>query len=426
MNFGNFQINSLIEQVKSTVFQYSPLETLLVKLTNNDAWGHDTKDLQQLVKMCENNTGFQQNNPYPGSSGGHSSSLAFTMSFLHEKCAHTQTTTWRGIYKSLSLLDYLLKHGSESNITTVMNIVQQLSHLDTYQCIDNGKDTGINVRHKMKTMTEMINNRNVLMSEREKASAQVQKFHGGNARGFNAKGGLSSEDYYKGNQQTNTSNAPFQNSYTDNQPKVNPFKPKEDDDEFGDFHDADGKQSQFNHISNNSRDNSTTFQQDNDDFGDFNAPEENKPQNLFEQPSPKDLIKPVGDKVKFDDDAPAPISFIPVVKKSNSQTNPVDLFNSAPKQAVQQSQQSQPTIDLFSSTLINTASPPKQSTQMNQINDLFNSTSPPLQATEPIKPSSSPQANTQMNPQMKPITTANDDPFANLVDFSSKRHSLFI
>ena len=75
------------------------------------------------------------------------------------------------------------------------NIVQQLNHLNNYQCIENGKDTGINVRRKLKTMTEMINNRNMLLSEREKAAVQANKFHGGSTRGFNAKGGLSSEDY---------------------------------------------------------------------------------------------------------------------------------------------------------------------------------------------------------------------------------------
>ena len=428
MDFKNFRINDLIETVKSTVFQYSPVEAMLVKLTNNDSWGHDTKDLQQLVKMCDNNTGYQASNVNNfNQSGGHSSALAFTLSFLHEKCTNTQVSTWRNIYKSLSLLDYLLKHSSEYNITSITNIVQQLNHLNNYQCIDNGKDTGINVRHKLKTMTEMINNHNVLLSEREKASVQAQKFHGGNTRGFNAKGGLSSEDYYKAGQQGNTSNtSPYQSSsspsFNPNQspsqsPKTNPFiKPKEDDD-FGDFqsHGGSNKPSQ---ITQNSRDNSADYldNQNDDEFGDFET--EKGPQPEISKSSPIDLLdsfddKPKGEKLDFNDMAApiAPIKFVPVPKKANStasqQSSNIDLLSSPPKQ-----QQNINTMDIFGTSepaqkaYTATKSPPM---------DLYGNLTQPKVETIAASGSQNP-----LNPSMKPLNTQkNDDPFANLVDFST-------
>ena len=59
---------------------------------------------------------------------------------------------WRRTYKSLLLLDYLLKNGSERVVTSAREHVYDLRTLENYSFVDeNGKDQGINIRHKVWT-----------------------------------------------------------------------------------------------------------------------------------------------------------------------------------------------------------------------------------------------------------------------------------
>jgi hypothetical protein len=61
-------------------------------------------------------------------------------------------TNWRRTYKSLLLLDYLLKNGSERVVTSAREHVYDLRTMENYSFVDeNGKDQGINIRHKVRT-----------------------------------------------------------------------------------------------------------------------------------------------------------------------------------------------------------------------------------------------------------------------------------
>ena len=49
-------------------------------------------------------------------------------------------SNWRRTYKSLLLLDYLLKHGSERVVTSAREHIYDLRNLENYTCVDeNGK-----------------------------------------------------------------------------------------------------------------------------------------------------------------------------------------------------------------------------------------------------------------------------------------------
>ena len=79
------------------------------------------------------------------------------MGMLWKRMLHDERTNWRRIYKSLLLLDYLVKNGSERVVTSAREHVYDLRSLENYTHVDqNGKDQGINIRHKVTDMLEFI------------------------------------------------------------------------------------------------------------------------------------------------------------------------------------------------------------------------------------------------------------------------------
>ena len=48
---------------------------------------------------------------------------------------------WRRTYKSLLLLDYLLKHGSERVVTSAREHIYDLRNLENYTCVDENGET---------------------------------------------------------------------------------------------------------------------------------------------------------------------------------------------------------------------------------------------------------------------------------------------
>merc|ERR1712127_858552 len=64
---------------------------------------------------------------------------------------------WRSTYKSLTLLNHLLKNGSEKVVTSSREHMYDLKSLESFHYVDEkGKDQGINIRVKVKEMIEFI------------------------------------------------------------------------------------------------------------------------------------------------------------------------------------------------------------------------------------------------------------------------------
>jgi len=86
---------------------------------------------------------------------------------------------WRRTYKSLLLLGYLVKNGSERVVTSAREHIYDLRGLENYSFIDEqGKDQGVNVRHRVKGLIEFIQDDEKLREERKKAKKTKDKFIG--------------------------------------------------------------------------------------------------------------------------------------------------------------------------------------------------------------------------------------------------------
>merc|ERR1712066_902646 len=101
------------------------------------------------------------------------------MGMLWKRMFQENKQNWRRVYKSLLLLDYLIKNGSERVVTSAREHVYDLRSLENYTHVDqNGKDQGINIRHKVSDMLEFIQDDDRLREEKKKAKKNKDKYIG--------------------------------------------------------------------------------------------------------------------------------------------------------------------------------------------------------------------------------------------------------
>ncbi|PAA59657.1 hypothetical protein BOX15_Mlig027591g1 [Macrostomum lignano] len=103
---------------------------------------------------------------------------------------------WRRVYKSLLLLTYLIRHGSERVVTSAREHIYDLRGLESYQFVDErGKDEGINIRHKAHELVEFIQDDDKLREERKAARKNRDKYTGYSGNSFSGGSGFGSGGY---------------------------------------------------------------------------------------------------------------------------------------------------------------------------------------------------------------------------------------
>lgn len=113
---------------------------------------------------------------------------------IYRRFTEKSAEEWRQIYKALQLLEYLIKHGSERVIDDARSHLTLLKMLRQFHYIDpNGKDQGVNVRHRAKELAELLGDVDRIRSERKKARANKAKYTG--VEGGAGFGGGSSSRY---------------------------------------------------------------------------------------------------------------------------------------------------------------------------------------------------------------------------------------
>uniref|UniRef100_A0A8C6UMD7 Epsin 2 n=2 Tax=Neogobius melanostomus TaxID=47308 RepID=A0A8C6UMD7_9GOBI len=95
---------------------------------------------------------------------------------------------WRHVYKALTLLDYLIKTGSERVVVQCKENIFAIQTLKDFQYIDkDGKDQGINVREKSKQLVVLLKDEDRLKAERSQAlktKERMAQVSTGNSMGF--------------------------------------------------------------------------------------------------------------------------------------------------------------------------------------------------------------------------------------------------
>merc|ERR1719440_795358 len=74
---------------------------------------------------------------------------------------------WRVVYKTLNMLDHMIRNGSDRVIEDARDHLREIKGLQKFEYIDpEGKDSGANVREKAKQIVELLGNEELLNEQR--------------------------------------------------------------------------------------------------------------------------------------------------------------------------------------------------------------------------------------------------------------------
>lgn len=140
----------------------SEMEAKVREATNNEPWTASSTLMSQIAAGTYNYREREE-----------------ILSFIFRRFTEKSANEWRQIYKSLQLLEYLIKHGSERIIDDVRANVSLIQMLKSFHYIDSkGRDQGINVRNRAKNLLALLNDDNMIRTERKKARNNAHKFTG--------------------------------------------------------------------------------------------------------------------------------------------------------------------------------------------------------------------------------------------------------
>ncbi|CAM6032115.1 unnamed protein product, partial [Sphagnum compactum] len=101
--------------------------------------------------------------------------------------------SWKQIFKALTLIEFLIKNGSERVIDASRDRLYKIRSLEVFNFYEGNVDKGSGVREKSKQIIELLQSNDMIRSEREKARTLRNKFVGisndGRGSGFSGSGG---------------------------------------------------------------------------------------------------------------------------------------------------------------------------------------------------------------------------------------------
>ncbi|CAF4643439.1 unnamed protein product [Rotaria sp. Silwood1] len=157
-----YKVRELFDKATNIVMNYTETEAKVVEATNDESWGPPGKLLQELSQLSYSYEHYNE-----------------VMGMLWKRCFGQDKKYWRRTYKSLLVLLYLIKNGSEKVVTSAREHLYDLKSLENFAYTDEqGKDQGINVRHKVKEIIEFIQDDDRLRDERKKAKINRDKYIG--------------------------------------------------------------------------------------------------------------------------------------------------------------------------------------------------------------------------------------------------------
>ncbi|XP_066120493.1 epsin-2 isoform X4 [Saccopteryx bilineata] len=144
--------SSIRRQVKNIVNNYSEAEIKVREATSNDPWGPSSSLMTEIADLTYNVVAFAE-----------------IMSMVWKRL-NDHGRNWRHVYKALTLLDYLVKTGSERVAQQCRENIFAVQTLRDFQYVDrDGKDQGINVREKSKQLVALLRDEERLKAERVQA-----------------------------------------------------------------------------------------------------------------------------------------------------------------------------------------------------------------------------------------------------------------
>ncbi|KAK9805408.1 hypothetical protein WJX73_002177 [Symbiochloris irregularis] len=141
---------------------FTPLERLVREATRDQPWGPTGTLLAQLAEAS-----FADDN------------CRIIVAVLQARMGRPPLK-WRNIYKSLTVLEYLLKNGSQLCVSlTNSEVLFKLESLETFEYVSSeGKDQGINVRLRAQAIRALLRDTERLQNERAECAQKRRRYQG--------------------------------------------------------------------------------------------------------------------------------------------------------------------------------------------------------------------------------------------------------
>uniref|UniRef100_A0A8C1I3A5 Clathrin interactor 1a n=1 Tax=Cyprinus carpio carpio TaxID=630221 RepID=A0A8C1I3A5_CYPCA len=157
-----WKVRELVDKATNVVMNYTETESKVREATNDDPWGPSGQLMGEIARATFMYEHFPE-----------------VMNMLWTRMLKDNKKNWRRVYKSLLLLAYLIRNGSERVVTSAREHLFDLRSIDSYHYVDeNGKDQGVNVRQKVKELIEFVQDDDRLREERKKAKKNRDKYIG--------------------------------------------------------------------------------------------------------------------------------------------------------------------------------------------------------------------------------------------------------
>nr|XP_057939869.1 epsin-3 isoform X2 [Doryrhamphus excisus] len=158
--------SALRRQVKNIVHNYSEAEIKVREATSNDPWGPSSSLMSEIADLTFNVVAFAE-----------------VMGMVWKRLSDSGKN-WRHVYKALTLLDYLLKTGSERVAQQCRENAFTIQTLRDFQYVDrDGRDQGANVREKARQLVCLLRDEERLRQERSQALKTKERMAGGGSGG---------------------------------------------------------------------------------------------------------------------------------------------------------------------------------------------------------------------------------------------------
>ncbi|KAJ1865282.1 Epsin-3, clathrin recruitment and traffic between the Golgi and endosome [Coemansia sp. RSA 2703] len=174
---SKWDVLNVYNKVKNVVMNYTELEIKVHEATGPEPWGASSTLMREIADATHNRKNCDE-----------------IMPAIYMRFNDTDPSNWRQVYKALQLLEFLVKNGSENVVDEVRGHITIVKMLKNFHHIDaNGKDQGINVRHRSKELVDLVQNSELLREERKKAKDNRGKYSGF-AGGTSQYGGFGNTD----------------------------------------------------------------------------------------------------------------------------------------------------------------------------------------------------------------------------------------
>ncbi|KAI0686874.1 hypothetical protein BC835DRAFT_1378024 [Cytidiella melzeri] len=161
-NFGK----GVIRVAKNYTKGYSDVQAKVREATSNDPWGPSGTQMNELAQLTYNQNDFIE-----------------IMEML-DKRLNDKGKNWRHVFKSLTVLDYLLHAGSENVVIYFRDNLYVIKTLKEFQFVDEyGKDQGANVRQKAKDISNLLTDEARLRQERRSRANMRDRMIGSSGEG---------------------------------------------------------------------------------------------------------------------------------------------------------------------------------------------------------------------------------------------------